>query len=154
MVVASMAAIFLSLSFVFSVFLVVSSDLDGFVVSCVFVGCRSGVVGGVGCTSLLTPTLASGVIAVVATLAVGVGGSLDVTFVANLNFVCRAPFSSVSFAGVTLVCLLFAPRLGDDSLPLAPEGLRRFEVLTMVGCSRSFGTLGNVASRAVPGEIA
>ena len=84
-----------------------------------FIGCRSGVVGGVECVSLLNFPVASGVIAVMATLAVGVGGSLAVAFVANLNFVCRAPFSSVSFAGLTLACLLFAPRLGDNNLPLA-----------------------------------
>ena len=52
-------------------------------------------------------------IADVATLALGVGGaSLAFTVVVNPNFVCRVTFSSASFAGVTLVYLLFSPRRG------------------------------------------
>jgi hypothetical protein len=59
---------------------------------------------------------------------------------AKANFVCRALFGSVSFPCATLVCFVFSPRLGDNALPLLPEGEFRFDFLVMVDCSRSFGT--------------
>lgn len=92
------------------------------VVSCVFVVCRSGLAGGVGCICLFAPELASGVTFVVAALSLGVEFSFGIE---NLIFVCLAPFSSTSFALVTFVCLLLSPRLGDAALSSAPDRLRR-----------------------------
>jgi hypothetical protein len=34
--------------------------------------------------------------------------------VRNDNFGCRLAFVSLSFAGVTFVCLVFSPQRGDD----------------------------------------
>jgi hypothetical protein len=45
----------------------------------------------------------------------GVGGLLlSLPAVGNDNFVCRLPFVSLSFTGVTFICLLFSPRRGDE----------------------------------------
>ena len=64
----------------------------------------------------------------------GVGGLMSLPAVGNDNFVCRLPFVSLSFAGVTFVCLVFAPRRGDEYLPVVPVGLRRFpDFFAMVG---------------------
>ena len=90
---------------------------------------RSGVGGGVGCKRRFVAMLASGVIAVRGTVAIfGVSGS------AKDSFVCRTTLESVSFAVVTLVCLVFTPLLGDGLLLAAPLWLRRFEFLAMVDC--------------------
>ncbi len=120
------------------IFVLVFVVVSLFVIAC----SRSGVVGGVGWARLFFTTLASGVMAVeFAAVPFGVVGcSANVGFSANVNLVCRAAFGSVYLAGVTLVCFVFSPRLGDGLLPLAPLGLRRFELLVMVDCSRSFGT--------------
>lgn len=124
----------------------------------------SGVVGGVGWRRRLGFAATSGVMAgVLSTLVfVGVPITADakdnlacctvgcvcalvvvlvfsgVPVAANANFVCLAPFVSISFACVTLVCLVFSPRLGDECLPVVPDCLRR---LPMVNRSRNGGTL-------------
>ena len=107
---------------------------------------RSGVSGGVGCNNRVVTGLISGVMAV-DLAAAALGG--DITWSEKVNFVCLTAFDAVSLAGVTLVCLVFAPRLGEDLLPLAPLGLRRFEFLVMVGCCRSVGTRSCVGFVAV-----
>ncbi len=80
-------------------------------------------------------TCSSGVMALSFVVPIGVGGLMSsLPVVRNDNFVCRPPFVSLSFAGVTFVCLVFAPRRGDEYLPVVPVGLRRFpDFLAMVG---------------------
>jgi hypothetical protein len=81
----------------------------------------------------------SGVIAgAVVVVLLGVGGP-SASVLTNDNFCCRTTFVSVSLGGETLDCLCFSPRRGDECLPFAPEGLRRFVFLAMVDCLRSSG---------------
>jgi hypothetical protein len=46
--------------------------------------------------------------------------------------VCRTALESVSFAGVTLFCLAFAPFLGEEPLPFLLLELRRLLLFVMV----------------------
>jgi hypothetical protein len=39
---------------------------------------------------------------------------LSLPAVGNDNFVCRLPFVSLYFAGVTFFCLVFSPQRGDE----------------------------------------
>jgi hypothetical protein len=109
-------------------------------------GC-SGVVGGLGW--VMREARPSGVIAgAVVVVLTGVGGP-GASVLANDNFCCRTTFGSVSLGGETFDCLCFSPQCGDECLPFAPEGLRRFVFLAMVDYSRSSGRLGGVAVIAV-----
>ena len=51
---------------------------------------------------------------------------------AKVRVVCRTALESVSFAGVTLVCLAFAPCLGEEPLPFLLLELRRLLFFVMV----------------------
>ena len=87
---------------------------------------RSGVGGGVGCARRFADR-ASGV-------TMGGWEVFDAVFlldsavlgVEKASVVCRETFVSASFAGVSLVCLEFAPLRGDDFFPLGLLGLPRF----------------------------
>ena len=91
---------------------------------------RSGVVGGLGCGIRLATAPVSGVMAMSSAVPLGVGETAVLVIVgAKVNLVCRLTFGSVSFAGVTLVCFVFSPRLGEECFPLVPL---RFAFLPMV----------------------
>ena len=62
----------------------------------------------------LVPAWSPGVMTLSAIVPPGVGGLMLLPAVGNDNFVCRLPFVSLSFAGVTFVCLVFSPRRGDE----------------------------------------
>ena len=96
------------------VFVVVSSLLFE-VFFCVVCG-LSEFGGGLGCRMLLVPAWSVLITCFCAVVPIGVGSSLllSVPVDGNDNFVCRLPFVSLSFAGVTFVCLVFSPRRGDE----------------------------------------
>jgi hypothetical protein len=63
----------------------------------------------------LVPAWSSGVMTLSAIVPLGVGGLLlSLPAIGNDNFVCWLPFVSLSFTGVTFICLLFSPRRGDE----------------------------------------
>ena len=69
------------------------------------------------------------------------GVSCMVSVAINASFVCLAPFVSLSFACVNLVCFAFSPRLGVDCFAVVPDWLRRLSFRAIVDRSRSCGTV-------------
>ena len=74
----------------------------------------SGFVGGLGGRMRLVPAWSAGMTLSAVILPIGVGGLMLLPVVGNDNFVCRLPFVSLSFAGVTFVCLVFYSQHGDQ----------------------------------------
>ena len=74
----------------------------------------AGFAGGLGGRMrLMVPTWSSGVMTLSAIVPIGVRGLISLLAVGKDNFVCRLPFVSIAFAGVTFVCFVFSPRRGD-----------------------------------------
>ena len=125
----------LSLGTVFFCVFMLVFCLDGAVLITVVLVGRSGVVQGLGCARrVLGP---SGVMA-----AVRIAGSAVFCVVGLLEFcvpvgakdkvVCRTALESISFDGVSLFCLAFAPFLGEEPLPFLLLELRRLLFFAMV----------------------
>ncbi len=74
----------------------------------------------------LVPAWLLGVMTLSAIVPIGVGGLISLLAIGKGNFVCRLPFLSISFAGVTFFCFVFYPVRGDECLPVVPIGLRHF----------------------------
>jgi hypothetical protein len=62
----------------------------------------------------LVPAWSLAVMTLGAVVPLGIGGLMSLPAIGNDYFVCRLPSVSLSFAGVTLVCLVFSPRRGDE----------------------------------------
>ena len=113
-----LAAVFLSSSFEVAVLFWGKGDLRMFVAVVVVLSIFSFLVicglpecvGGLGCRRLLFPAWSS----VFASSVSGISCLMSVPVDGNDNFVCRLAFVSLSLAGVTFVCLDFAPRRGDE----------------------------------------
>jgi hypothetical protein len=62
----------------------------------------------------LVPAWLLGVMTLSVIVPLGAGGLMSLPAFENDNFVCWLAFVSLSFAGVTFVCLVFSPQRGDE----------------------------------------